>query len=115
MQKIVNNVINLKKSSYNLQIVRERLPDYPARNGLIWNSSPGALLTLPTFSDSSSSMPFLLETLGHEPGHNFTAVIFVQGGAAMTPTAALYKLVKSITKSQFVDSVSISISKQQIL
>lgn len=53
-------------------------------------------------------MPFLLETLGHEPGHNFTAVIFVQIGATLSPTAALYKLVKSITKSQFVDSVSIS-------
>lgn len=64
----------------NSQIIRERLPDYPQRNGLIWNTSPGALLTLPTFTDSCRNMPYLLDILGHEPGHNFTAVIFVQIG-----------------------------------
>lgn len=89
-----------------LQIVRERLPDYPQRNGLVWNTSPGALLTLPTYTDTMQRMPFLLDQLGQEPGHNFTAVIFVQVGVSLTPTSALYKLVKSITKSQFVDSVS---------
>lgn len=89
-----------------LQIIRERLPDYPQRNGLIWNTSPGALLTLPTYTDSCRNMPYLLDILGHEPGHNFTAVIFVQIGVQLTPSAALYRLVKSITKSQFVDRVS---------
>lgn len=51
-------------------------------------------------------MPYLLDILGHEPGHNFTAVIFVQIGVQLTPSSALYRLVKSITKSQFVDRVS---------
>ena len=90
------------------QIIRERLPDYPTRNGLIWNTAPGALLTIPTFSDSVSKMPFLLDILNREPDHNFTAVIFVQIGVTLTPNSALYRLVKSITKSQYVARVSSS-------
>jgi len=112
-----------------LQIIRERLPDYPVRSSLVWNSSPGALLTLPTFADSSRLvshpyvllcklvaqsiitttnfryMPFLLNSMGAEPRHNYTAVIYVQIGAALGPNAALYKLVRTITKSQFVERV----------
>ncbi|XP_030376666.1 exostosin-1 [Scaptodrosophila lebanonensis] len=87
------------------EIIRERLPDYPVRSSLVWNSSPGALLTLPTFADSSRFMPFLLNSMGAEPRHNYTAVIYVQIGAALGPNAALYKLVKTITKSQFVDRI----------
>ncbi|KAH8394774.1 hypothetical protein KR222_005199 [Zaprionus bogoriensis] len=87
------------------EIIRERLPDYPVRSNLIWNSAPGALLTLPTFADSSRFMPFLLNALGEEPRHNYTAVIYVQIGAALGPNAALYKLVRTITKSQFVDRI----------
>lgn len=89
------------------QIIRERLPDYPIRNGLIWNNAPGALLTIPTFADSSLKMPFLLDILNKEPGHNFTAVIFVQVGVTLTPSAALYRLVKTITRSQYVARVSV--------
>ncbi|XP_062562398.1 LOW QUALITY PROTEIN: exostosin-1-like [Armigeres subalbatus] len=90
------------------EIIRERLPDYPHRNGLIWNQSPGALLTVPTFSDTAHRFPFLLEGVGLRPGPNYTAVIFVQIGAQqLTAGSALYKLVKSITKSQFVDKILI--------
>ncbi|KAG5683893.1 hypothetical protein PVAND_013153 [Polypedilum vanderplanki] len=89
------------------EIIRERLPDYPVRNGLIWNSSPGALLTLPTFSDNLRDLPFYLDRLGYEPRANFTAVIFVQVGQPINPQSALYKLVKSITKSQFVNRILI--------
>lgn len=52
-------------------------------------------------------MPYLLDVLNREPGHNFTAVIFVQIGVTLTPSAALYRLVKSITRSQYVARVSI--------
>ncbi|XP_053680878.1 exostosin-1 isoform X1 [Anopheles nili] len=89
------------------EIIRERLPDYPRRNGLTWNTSPGALLTIPTFSDTHQRFPFLLDQLGYLPGLNYTAVIFVQIGTQLTPNTALYKLVKSITKSQFVDKILI--------
>lgn len=90
-----------------LEIIRERLPDYPVRNGLIWNSSPGALLTLPTFADNLKDFPFYLDVLGYEPRSNYTAVIFVQVGQVINPSSALYKLVKSITKSQFVNRILI--------
>lgn len=72
----------------------------------MWNSSPGALLTLPTYSDAMQDFPFLLDQTGHQPKHNYTAVIYVQVGNALTPTSALYRLVKAVTKSQFVDRVS---------
>jgi len=52
-------------------------------------------------------MPFLLNSMGAEPRHNYTAVIYVQIGAALGPNAALYKLVRTITKSQFVERVSL--------
>uniref|UniRef100_A0A182NVB9 Glycosyl transferase 64 domain-containing protein n=1 Tax=Anopheles dirus TaxID=7168 RepID=A0A182NVB9_9DIPT len=90
-----------------LAIIRERLPEYPHRNGLTWNTSPGALLTIPTFSDTHRRFPFLLDKLGYTPGLNYTAVIFVQIGTQLTPNTALYKLVKSITKSQFIDKILI--------
>lgn len=90
------------------EIIRERLPDYPHRNGLVWNQSPGALLTIPTFADTPRRLPFLLDPVGQRPGPNYTAVIFVQIGAAqLSPNTALYKLVRSITKSQFVDKILI--------
>ncbi|KQS62611.1 uncharacterized protein Dere_GG20465, isoform B [Drosophila erecta] len=50
-------------------------------------------------------MPFLLNSMGAEPRHNYTAVIYVQIGAALGPNAALYKLVRTITKSQFVERI----------
>lgn len=51
-------------------------------------------------------MPFLLDDVNLRIGNNYTAVIYVQIGAPLTPNNALYKLVKTITKSQFVDRVS---------
>ncbi|XP_046809443.1 exostosin-1 [Lucilia cuprina] len=87
------------------EIIRERLPDYPERNSIVWNTAPGALLTLPTFGDSSRFMPFLLDDMNLRTRDNYTAVIYVQIGAPLGPNNALYKLVKTITKSQFVDRI----------
>uniref|UniRef100_A0A1A9WHX9 Glycosyl transferase 64 domain-containing protein n=1 Tax=Glossina brevipalpis TaxID=37001 RepID=A0A1A9WHX9_9MUSC len=88
-------------------IIRERLPDFPVRNSIIWNNSPGALLTLPTFTDSLRFMPFQLENMNAQTRSNYTAVIYVQIGAPLNPNNALYKLVKTITKSQFIDKIII--------
>ena len=52
-------------------------------------------------------MPFLLDNIGYTPALNFTAVIFVQIGSQVTPSTALYKLVKSITRSQYIDKVNV--------
>lgn len=60
-------------------------------------------------------MPFLLDRLDYSPRSNYTAVIYVQIGAPMTPNVALYKLVKTISKSQFVDRVSISFQKGDLI
>lgn len=51
-------------------------------------------------------MPFLLDDINLRTRDNYTAVIYVQIGAPLGPNNALYKLVKTITKSQFVDRVS---------
>lgn len=51
--------VNLLQHFLYFQIIRERLPDYPTRNSFIWNTSPGALLTLPNFADSSRFVGFL--------------------------------------------------------
>lgn len=54
-------------------------------------------------------MPFLLDDMNLRTRDNYTAVIYVQIGAPLGPNNALYKLVKTITKSQFVDRVSLYI------
>jgi hypothetical protein len=43
---------------YNFQIIRERIYPHKSRDGYIWNSDPGALLTPTTFSDSVFDFPF---------------------------------------------------------
>ncbi|XP_065366614.1 exostosin-1 isoform X2 [Calliphora vicina] len=50
-------------------------------------------------------MPFLLDDMNLRTRDNYTAVIYVQIGAPLGPNNALYKLVKTITKSQFVDRI----------
>ncbi|KAL9875690.1 exostosin glycosyltransferase 1 ttv isoform 4-T6 [Glossina fuscipes fuscipes] len=89
------------------EIIRERLPDFPARNSIIWNNTPGALLTLPAFTDSLRFMPFQFENMNFQPRSNYTAVIYVQIGAPLNPNNALYKLVKTITRSQFIAKIII--------
>ena len=41
-----------------LQIIKQRIWRHTYQEGLVWNSDPGALLTLPEFSDSLSHFPF---------------------------------------------------------
>lgn len=59
-----------------LEIIRDKLPKKKRRDGTIWNSFPGALLTLPTFSDSLQDFPFHVES----DINKFTAVIYCQLG-----------------------------------
>jgi glucuronyl/N-acetylglucosaminyl transferase EXT1 len=89
-----------------LQIVRERLPSQPSRDGLVWNSSPGALLTLPHFSDTLRHYPFYLDVLGVEPDNKFTAVIYSQLGGPAVSTSPLYRLIRNVARSQYVARVS---------
>ncbi|XP_063229981.1 exostosin-1 [Bacillus rossius redtenbacheri] len=85
-----------------LEIIRSRLPTQPSKDGLIWNSSPGALLTLPQFSDSWRNYPFFMDKSGVEPGTQFTAVVYCHPGKSAANTAPLFRLVKSVARSQYV-------------
>ncbi|XP_015118198.1 exostosin-1 isoform X3 [Diachasma alloeum] len=77
--------------------VRERLPWEGSREKLTWNTYPGALAILPQFSDSQQELPFS----NHDPGNQFTAIIYSQLGS----TAVLYRLLRSVAKSKYLDKI----------
>lgn len=93
-----------------LQIVFDRVSQEiaGARNGLIWNSAPGALFSLPQFSDTWSQYPFYAEAIGSEVGPNFTAVIYSHPATTnISPNAntPLIRLLKSLGKSRHISRV----------
>ncbi|XP_073990065.1 exostosin glycosyltransferase 1 ttv [Rhodnius prolixus] len=76
-----------------LEIIRERLPDQAVRDGRMWNTAPGALVSLPQYSGTYPWDPInKKETM-------FTAVVYSQLGAPLTQTSPLYRIVKALTKS----------------
>nr|CAD7428535.1 unnamed protein product [Timema monikensis] len=85
-----------------LEIIRERLPKEPSRDSLVWNTGPGALLTLPHFSDTWQHFPFYQNMLGNKPGEQFTAIIYSQLGSSTMNTAPLFRLVRNVAHSQYV-------------
>jgi len=99
-----------------LQIVFDRVSQEVgagARNGLIWNSAPGALFSLPQFSDTWSQYPFYAEAIGSEVSLNFTAVIYSHPATTnISPNAntPLIRLLKSLGKSRHISRVIIFLS-----
>ncbi|CAG2057319.1 unnamed protein product [Timema podura] len=87
---------------WTAEIIRERLPKEPSRDSLVWNTGPGALLTLPHFSDTWQNYPFYLNMLGNKPGEQFTAIIYSQLGSSTMNTAPLFRLVRNVAHSQYV-------------
>ncbi|XP_065165461.1 exostosin-1 [Atheta coriaria] len=86
-----------------LEIIRERLPQQPMREGLVWNNAPGALATLPTYSDTSLEFPF-----GDESSHDrFTAVVYCQLSSPVTPSSPIYRLINNISRSKFLTKILI--------
>ncbi|XP_016769739.2 exostosin-1 isoform X1 [Apis mellifera] len=77
--------------------IRERLPWEGTREKLVWNTNPGALAILPQFADSQQELPFSKSN----PGNTFTAIIYSQLGS----TAVLYRLLKSLAKSKYLDKI----------
>ncbi|KAJ9595225.1 hypothetical protein L9F63_013486, partial [Diploptera punctata] len=94
-------------------IIRERLPSQPSRDGLVWNSSPGALLTLPHFSDTLRHYPFYSDVLGAEPDNQFTAVIYSQLGGPAVSTSPLYRLIRNVARSQYVARIVVIWSSEK--
>lgn len=99
-----------------LEIIRERLPRQPCREGLVWNTAPGGLVTLPDFSDAWRHYPFHLSALGATPGDAFTAVIYSQLGAAAiaSSTAPLYKLIRNVAKSSHVARIVVLWASEKV-
>ncbi|XP_018330965.1 exostosin-1 isoform X2 [Agrilus planipennis] len=84
-----------------LEIIKGRLPMQLQRSGVVWNNWPGALLTLPQFSDSAVDFPFSPSPrLG-----KFTAVIYCQLGTNLVPSSSLYRLVSNIGRSKYVEQI----------
>lgn len=80
------------------EIIRERIPWEGRREYRVWNRDPGGLAILPKFSDTQQDLPFQ----DCEPGDTFTAIIYSQLGS----TAVLYRLLKSLAKSKYLDKVN---------
>ncbi|XP_050314376.1 exostosin-1 [Anthonomus grandis grandis] len=84
-----------------LEIIRDKLPKKRKRDGTIWNTFPGALVTLPTFSDSKEDFPFHIELKTNK----FTAVIYCQLGIPLSSTSTLYRLVGNLSRSKNVAKI----------
>ncbi|XP_017769773.1 PREDICTED: exostosin-1-like, partial [Nicrophorus vespilloides] len=93
-----------------LEIIRERLPQQWIREGLIWNNSPGALVTLPNYSDSYADFPFHAQSYSDR----FTAVVYCQIGSPVVPSSPLYRLVSNVARSKYVSRIIIVWSNEHL-
>ncbi|XP_026915814.1 exostosin-like 1 isoform X2 [Acinonyx jubatus] len=84
-----------------LEIIQDRIFGASAHASLLWNSPPGALLALPTFSTSPSDFPFYHLQRGSHPVGRFSALIWV--GAPGQPPL---KLIQAVAGSQNCAQVS---------
>ncbi|XP_058574533.1 exostosin-like 1 isoform X2 [Neofelis nebulosa] len=84
-----------------LEIIQDRIFGASAHASLLWNSPPGALLALPTFSTSPSDFPFYHLQRGSRPAGRFSALIWV--GAPGQPPL---KLIQAVAGSQNCAQVS---------
>lgn len=90
-----------------LEIIRERLPGEAVRDGRIWNSAPGALVSLPRY-------PGPYPWSGMDPGRNFTALIYAQLGGPVGPGTALYKLVRAVGKSRYAACIIVVWTSEKV-
>ncbi|XP_029332532.1 exostosin-like 1 isoform X2 [Mus caroli] len=78
-----------------LEIIQDRIWGASGHPSLMWNSPPGALLVLPTFSTSLQDFPFYHLQLGSGPGSSFSAVIWVGASGE-----SLLKLIQEVAGSR---------------
>nr|XP_036873781.1 exostosin-like 1 isoform X2 [Manis javanica] len=91
-----------------LEIIQDRIFGAPAHPSLLWNSPPGALLALPTFSTSPSDFPFYHLQQGSRPVGRFSALIWV--GAPGQPPL---KLIQAVAGSQHCAQILILWSNEK--
>lgn len=98
-----------------LEIVADRVRRQRSRPLSVWNSDPGALATNLSFSDHLPHFPFYHNTLGTSPSPRYTAVIGVShGGSGLIHTTPLYKLIKNIARSKFVEKIVVVWTSPQV-
>lgn len=85
------------------------MPKQLPRDGVVWNNSPGALVTLPHFSDSSIDFPYNLVSTSN----SFTAVIYCQLGSGLGTSSPLYRLVNNVGRSKYVSKIIVVWSNEK--
>ncbi len=111
-----------------VQIVRQRIHQHLWRDGRVWNSFPGGLVTLPDYTDSPSRLPWNRQQSiraaevavphGHRVKNDsqFTAVIYSQqqAGSPLVPAPSsgpLLHLLRIVSRSQHVARVGFQIER----
>uniref|UniRef100_A0A0K2T4E7 Exostosin1blike [Oryzias latipes] n=2 Tax=Lepeophtheirus salmonis TaxID=72036 RepID=A0A0K2T4E7_LEPSM len=110
--KSVENIVTT-----TLEIINSRISRFRAsRESHVWNSSPGGLVTLPSYSDVLNSFPFFESSLAIKKFTKFTAVIFVPNSFNLTHiyynssflhSSPLYKLIKRVSASSYTSKIVI--------
>ncbi|XP_008063378.1 exostosin-like 1 isoform X1 [Carlito syrichta] len=93
-----------------LEIIQDRIFGASAHPSLLWNSPPGALLALPTFSTSPRDFPFYHLQQGSRPEGRFSALIWV--GAPGQPPL---KLIQAVAGSQHCAQILVLWSSERPL
>ncbi|XP_012975661.1 exostosin-like 1 isoform X3 [Mesocricetus auratus] len=91
-----------------LEIVQDRIWGTSAHSSLMWNSPPGALLALPSFSTSLKDFPFYHLQQGSSPESSFSALIWV--GVSGEP---LLKLIQVVAGSRYCAQILILWSSEK--
>ncbi|CAD5118538.1 DgyrCDS7228 [Dimorphilus gyrociliatus] len=87
-----------------LEIIKERIDTQAAtRSKWVWNVAPGALATLPDFSESLKDYPFFRRRLRLHSTKNFTAVIYVS--SEQSSVSPLIRLIKRLSKSTHLTKI----------
>ncbi|KAL0605070.1 Exostosin-like 1 [Plecturocebus cupreus] len=93
-----------------LEVIQDRIFGTSAHSSLLWNSPPGALLALSTFSTSPQDFPFYHLQQGSRPEGRFSALIWV--GAPGQPPL---KLIQEVAGSQHCAQILVLWSNERPL
>ncbi|XP_064219577.1 exostosin-like 1 isoform X2 [Aotus nancymaae] len=93
-----------------LEVIQDRIFGTSAHPSLLWNSPPGALLALSTFSTSPQDFPFYYLQQGSRPEGRFSALIWV--GASDQPPL---KLIQAVAGSQHCAQILVLWSNERPL
>ncbi|ELW47642.1 Exostosin-like 1, partial [Tupaia chinensis] len=93
-----------------LEVLRSRLAGAPAHPWQLWNSPPGALLALSTFSTRPQDFPFYHLQQGSRPEGRFSALVWV--GAPGQPPV---KLIQAVAGSRHCAQILVLWSSERPL